>query len=101
MKSGLKARAAEIRRKGRKQLLICGIEAHVCVLQSAVGFADLGYDVVIAVDATSSRAPFSRDMMLARLVSSVIMPVTTEMVIFEWLGKAGTPDFKALLPLIK
>lgn len=97
----LKARAAEIRRKGRKQLLICGIEAHVCVLQSAVGFADLGYDVVIAVDATSSRAPFSRDMMLARLVSSVIMPVTTEMVIFEWLGKAGTPDFKALLPLIK
>ena len=99
--TALKAHIAELRRAGRKQLLLCGVEAHVCVLQSAVGFADLGLGVAVAIDATSSRALFSRDMMLARLGRSVIMPVTTEMVLFEWLRRAGTPDFKALLPLIK
>ncbi len=97
----LKARADALRRAGKTQLVLCGIEAHVCVLQSAVGFADLGYGVAVVFDAVSSRATASCDLALARLARSVIMPVTTEMVLFEWLQRAGTADFKALLGLIK
>jgi nicotinamidase-related amidase len=99
--AALRERAAQISRAGRRQMILCGIEAHVCVLQSAVGFADQGHGVAIAADAVSSRAPASKDMALARLARSVIMPVTTEMVLFEWLERAGTADFKALLGLIK
>ena len=97
----LKARADALRRAGRGQLIVCGIEAHVCVLQSAVGFADQGFGVAVVWDAASSRAPASLELAMARLARSIIMPVTTEMVLFEWLGQAGTADFKALLGLIK
>ena len=99
--AALRERAAMISRAGRRQMIICGIEAHVCVLQSAIGFADLGHGVAVAADAMSSRLVASKDMALARLARSVIMPVTTEMVLFEWLERAGTADFKALLGLIK
>ena len=99
--AALRERAAMISRAGRRQMIMCGIEAHVCVLQSAIGFADLGHGVAVAADAISSRLPASKDMALARLARSVIMPVTTEMVLFEWLERAGTADFKALLGLIK
>ena len=97
----LRTRAALISRAGRRQMIICGIEAHVCVLQSAIGFADQGHGVAVAADAISSRVTASKEMALARLARSVIMPVTCEMVLFEWLERAGTADFKALLGLIK
>ena len=99
--AALRERAAAISRAGRRQMILCGIEAHVCVLQSAVGFADQGHGVAVVTDAISSRAPASKDTALARLARSVIMPVTSEMVLFEWLERAGSADFKALLGLIK
>lgn len=94
-------RLSAARRAGRRQLIVCGIEAHVCVLQSSVGLADLGFHVAVAFDATSSRDTASRDLAMARLAGSAIMPVSTEMVLFEWLERAGTSDFKALLGVIK
>ena len=85
----------------RSVLVIAGLEAHVCVLQSALGFRQAGYQTVVVADAVSSRAPASRDAALQRLRENGVEVATTEMVLFEWLGQAGTPEFKELSKLIK
>ena len=74
---------------------------HVCVLQSALGFQQAGYRPVVVADAVSSRAPANREAALLRLRENGIEVATTEMVLFEWLGEAGTPEFKELSRLIK
>ena len=81
--------------------MIAGLEAHVCVLQSALGFLQAGYQIVVVADAISSRTPASRDIALQRLRENGVEVATTEMVLFEWLGQAGTPEFKELSRLIK
>ncbi|MGR3803050.1 hydrolase [Marinibacterium profundimaris] len=93
--------SAEFRRQGRKQAVLAGMEAHICVVQTAASLIEEGYDVFVVSDATASRTLESEQACLARLNASGIGIVTTEMVVFEWLGEAGTPAFKKLLPLIK
>ncbi len=85
----------------RTQIIICGIEAHVCVLQTALDLKARGFEVFCVEDAMSSRSLRSKDVAIARMRQCGIEIVTAEMVLFEWLGRAGTADFKALLPLIK
>lgn len=86
---------------GRRQLVVVGMEAHVCVLQTALGFASLGQTPVVVADAVGSRDPANRELALARLAAAGVTVVSSEMVLFEWLGRAGTPAFKAMLPLIR
>lgn len=86
---------------GRTQLVLCGIEAHVCVLQTALGFAARGLGVAVAWDATASRRESDRALAADRLRQAGVVLVSTEMVLFEWLGRAGTPEFKDMLALIK
>ncbi|MEM9784252.1 MAG: hydrolase [Pseudomonadota bacterium] len=86
---------------GRTQAVIAGMEAHICVLQTAVAMMKEGIEVFVVTDATSSRTLESEKACLDRLQAAGAGIVTTEMVVFEWLGRAGTPQFKALLPLIK
>ncbi len=86
---------------GRNQAVIAGIEAHVCVLQTAMDLLDRNMQVFVVADATSSRSPDSHSMALHRLSGAGAGIVTTEMVLFEWLGQAGTPEFKELSKLIK
>lgn len=93
--------AAAFRATGRRQAVIAGMEAHICVMQTAAGLMQAGHDVFVVTDATSSRTLESEKACLDRLQASGAGIVTTEMVVFEWLGQAGTPAFKALLPLIK
>lgn len=85
----------------RRQAVLCGIEAHVCVLQSALGLAAGGWDVFVVADAVSSRRAADRDAGLARLAASGVGVVTGEMVLFEWLRRAGTDEFRDLLGLIR
>lgn len=85
----------------RRQAVLCGIEAHVCVLQSALGLAAEGWQVAVVADAVGSRRDADRDAGLARLAASGVTIATGEMVAFEWLGRAGTPEFRDLLKLIK
>lgn len=85
----------------RKQAVIAGMEAHICVVQTAASLIEDGYEVFVVSDATASRTVESEHACQTRLNASGAHIVTTEMVIFEWLGKAGTPAFKSLLPLIK
>lgn len=93
--------AAAFRATGRAQAVIAGMEAHICVMQTAVQMMDQGYEVFVVTDATSSRTLESEKACLDRLQASGAGIVTTEMVVFEWLGQAGTDSFKALLPLVK
>ena len=85
----------------RPQLILCGIEAHVCVLQTAIEAKVEGYDVFVVVDATASRKPESREIAMQRLNAAGVGVVTTEMVVFEWIGSASSPHFKALSKLIR
>jgi nicotinamidase-related amidase len=86
---------------GRRQILLTGTEAHVCVLQTALGLLAAGFSVFLVADAVSSRTPANRQAAIDRLRASGLSIVTTEMVIFEWLQQAGTDEFRSLLPLIK
>lgn len=90
-----------LRASGRRQVVLCGSEAHVCVLQSAFGLQEAGFEVFLAADAASSRTPANRDAAIARMQAGGIGIATTEMVLFEWLERAATDEFRALLPLIK
>ena len=87
--------------KTRPQIVICGIEAHVCVLQSALDLVQDGFKVFVVVDAISSRSALSLEIAMRRLEQAGISLVTTEMVIFEWLMRAGTSEFKQLMRLVK
>lgn len=93
--------AKAFRDLGRPQVVIAGMEAHICVTQTAAQLMEEGYEVFVVTDATSSRTLTSEQACLDRLQASGAGIVTTEMVVFEWLGRADTPEFKELLPLIK
>lgn len=90
----------EIAATQRRQLVLCGIEAHVCVLQTALGFNAAGYDVAVVRDAVTSRHPDSVAAALERCTLTGIATPTLEMVLFEWLEEAATPEFKDLRGLI-
>jgi len=92
---------ARLAGSGRDQVVICGIEAHVCVLQTALGLLPLDLVPVVVADATSSRREASRELALARMGRAGVEVVTTEMVLFEWLERAATPEFKELSALIR
>jgi nicotinamidase-related amidase len=98
---GDEALAGHLKSNARSQILVCGIEAHVCVLQTAMDLLKADYDVFVVADAVASRAPPSVDLALARMRDAGAAIVNTEMVLFELLGAAGTPEFKALSALIR
>jgi len=86
---------------GRRTLVLCGIEAHVCVLQTALDFAAEGLRVAVVEDAVASRRPESRARALARLAGAGVEVVNVEMVLFEWLERAGTDAFRAVSRLVR
>ena len=80
----------------KKQVVIIGIETHVCVVQTALDMQKAGWDVFVVVDAVSSRHELDHKYGLKRMKQNGIHLVTSEMVFFEWVERAGTPEFKAL-----
>jgi|APTNR8051073442_1049403.scaffolds.fasta_scaffold06694_2 nicotinamidase-related amidase len=86
---------------GRAQAVIAGMEAHVCVLQTVGDLLRTGTDVFVVADAVSSRTEENYRSGIERMRAMGAEIVTTEMVLFEWLGRAGTPEFKELSPLIR
>ena len=86
---------------GRQQLLIIGMEAHVCVSQTALAALSEGYQVYAASDALSSSTPSEYRFGLDRMANAGVALVSVQMAIFELLRVSGTPEFKTLLPLLK
>lgn len=89
------------RAAGRDQIVVCGTEAHVCVLQSVLALLDENYRVFVAADAVASRADANLHAATARLLHAGAHWVTSEMVVFEWLARADDEAFKDLLALVK
>ena len=85
----------------RNTIVIAGCEAHVCLLQTALGLIEEEFDVWVVTDACSSRTEVNRDAAFDRLASNGAELVTTEMVIFELLGSCEHPEFKNVLNLVK
>jgi nicotinamidase-related amidase len=85
----------------RATIVLAGCEAHVCLLQTALGLLEEELEVWVVTDACSSRTERNRDAAFDRLASAGVELVTTEMVAFEWLGHAEHPRFKEILTLVK
>ncbi len=85
----------------RDQWIVCGMEAHVCVYQSARSLIARGYEVHVPIDAICSRAQASWDVAGSMLERAGAIVTSTETVVFDLLERAGTDDFKALSKLIK
>lgn len=82
-------------------VLICGIEAHVCVTQSCLGLLDHGFNAYVVADAVSSRTAENRQSGIERMRHAGAGILSTEMALFELMERAGTPEFKRILQLIK
>lgn len=93
---GAEGFAGALAATGRKQVVLVGIETHVCVLQTAIELLAEGYAVHVVADAVSSRTVRNRDLGLARLAAAGVVLPSMESVVFEWLRVAGGEDFKAL-----
>ena len=86
---------------GRDQVVLCGIESHVCVSQTAHDLLDRGLEVHVAQDAVSSRTEANRDLGIHKMVASGAIVTSVETALFELLGEAGTPEFKQVQALVK
>ena len=87
---------------GRKTVVLCGVEAHVCVLQSALDMLEAGYDVFLATDAISSRKERDEKPGVKRMINSGVIPTTVESALFELLDNDSKSDtFKTISRLIK
>lgn len=92
--------ADKVRATGRKTLLLVGIEAHICVAQTALQ-ALPEYTVHVVADAVGSRDPVNREVALNRMSQAGAVVTSAEMAMYELLRVAGTEEFKKILPLVK
>jgi nicotinamidase-related amidase len=97
----LKKHFINLHEKGRPLVVVAGIEAHVCVLQTCIDMSNAGFGVFAVADAMSSRKPESATLAFERMRAAGVEVINTEMALFELLERAGTPEFKTLSGLIK
>jgi nicotinamidase-related amidase len=85
----------------RKQAVVCGMEAHVCVMQTALGLSERAFQPFVVRDAVGSRREEDRETALDRVRGAGCEIATAEMAIFEWMGRADIPQFRELLAIVK
>lgn len=85
----------------RRQVLLCGIETHVCVYQTAVDLLGFGYDVHLVADAVSSRTALNREIGIEKMRDEGARLASTEMVLFELIRTADDPKFKEIFRIVK
>lgn len=85
----------------REQIVLAGVETHVCVLQTAFDYLALGYRVTVVADAVTSRRSRDTEMALARMRDVGVTITTAEAVIFEWCESAADPEFKSISGVVK
>jgi nicotinamidase-related amidase len=88
-------------RAARPKVLLAGIEAHVCVMNTALDLLALGFRVYIAADAVGSRHPIDREFALRRMEQAGAILTTAEAAVFEWVGGSAHPRFKAISALVQ
>lgn len=85
----------------RRQVVLCGVETHICVCQTALGLLAAGYQVHIVADAVAARFQRDHELGLKKMFQVGVLPSSVEMALYEWVGEAGNTAFRAILPLIK
>jgi len=93
--------AEELAKLGRKQIVLCGIEAHICVLKTALEGLKKGYEIHVASDAVSSRRQTDKDFALRRMSQSGVFLTTSESLIFQLMERAGTEEFRKVKDIVK
>lgn len=86
---------------GRRQVVVCGMETHVCVVQTVAGLAAAGYAPFVVADAVCSRKPEHKDNALARMQATGVPVTNRESALFEWMRDAHHEKFKAVSALLK
>ena len=89
-----------IEKSGRKQIVLVGMEAHICILQTALALQKAGFRVFVVEDAVISQTKTNQDNGLRRLRNAGIIVTNVESVFFEWMGDASRAEFKVLAKLI-
>lgn len=92
---------AKLRELSRRTVIVCGIEAHICVLQTVLDLIDRGYQVLLPVDATSSYASLDSQTAIERMRDAGATITTTEALIYELTERAGTDEFRRILEIVK
>ena len=92
---------AELAALNRRQVLLAGIETHICVYQTALDLLQAGYEVQVVADAVSSRTAENRQLGLQRMQAAGAILTSTEMALFELLRVAAGPKFKAINQIVK
>ena len=90
-----------LRGQNRDHLVMAGAEAHVCVMQTALGLSAKGFHVAVVCDAVGSRRILDKDIALIRMANAGLTMLSVEMIAFEWLRTASAPPFKSLLELVR
>jgi nicotinamidase-related amidase len=90
-----------VRASGRRQIVLCGVETHICVAQTALDLVALDYQVHVAADAISARTLERHKLGMERLRDSGVLPCAAEAAVYEWLREAGSPEFRSILPLVR
>jgi nicotinamidase-related amidase len=98
---GDEAISAAIEASDRDQLLVCGIETHICVTQTVLGAFEKGYEVHVCSDAVGARTEENHHVGLGRMERSGAVLSSAEMAVYELLGRSDSPAFKQMLPLLK
>lgn len=86
--------AAALTKSGRRQVILCGAEAHICVMQTGLGLLEAGYEVYWLVEATASRRPAEARLARERMMQAGAVPVSADMVAYEWLNRCDDERFK-------
>lgn len=98
---GCDAFVDELKKSHRKQILVAGVETHVCVYQTVSDLIERGYEVSVVADAVSSRSAVNREIALQRMTSEGAKITSTEMALFEILINSGTQEFRDISRLVK
>jgi len=93
--------AGQLEKLNRKQILLCGIETHICIYQTAMELMTKDYDVTVVADAVSSRTLENKHIALSRLQSESVKTSSTEMALFELLKTAEHENFRQIAKLVK
>ena len=98
---GNEAFAKQLKQSGRTQIIVSGMETHVCVLQTVIELLGDGFDVQVVKDAVMSRSSDNKQTAMEAMVLAGAVPTCTESVVFQLLKIAGTESFKKLSKLVK
>ena len=86
---------------GRRQVILVGVETHICISQTALDLAEAGFDVLVCPDLVSARTPDRHKLGMERLRDAGIGPIHSEAAVYEWMQTADHPRFREILSLVK